>query len=218
MLREPALDQDFPFAAGNLPAAAVLCYTEWGNLHIGVLYMDGSPKILHLGWQDYLSADWPWLRLWAAPSTEAENLMRTAGYCRRIWKRFQQNRTFPYALGDFGADFDEQGALRLPPGSVGLTCATFVLAVFRAAEIDLVSEEGWPIRPEEDLLFLESIRHFARPEHFALLQAQVDQGVARVHPQEVLGACTLETIPANFDAVRGAAEGVVRKLGPPQAS
>lgn len=82
---EAAFDHEVPFLGQTLRAAAVLCRTEHGNLHAGVLYRDGdAAAVLHLGWQDYLSRHWEWARLWATPDVEPERLLSIAGLCRRI--------------------------------------------------------------------------------------------------------------------------------------
>ena len=211
---EALTDGEHAFDPSVHLCAVVLCRTEHHNLHVGLLHrsIDGRAAVLHLGWLNYLDISWPWLRLWVCPDAEPEKLRAAAGHCRRIWSRFQKDPTFPYALGDFASSFDARGALVLAPGSKGLTCATFVMAVFRAAGVELVVEEGWPIRIEQDLLWLRGIAGFAGPEHLAMLTEQVESGVARVHPHELLAACTLTPLPVSFDQVPLVAEAVVAKI------
>ncbi|MCK6514912.1 hypothetical protein L6R46_07655 [Myxococcota bacterium] len=138
--------------------------------------------------------------------------MFAAGQCRRIWARVQRDKTFPYALGDFGSTFDDRGGLVLAPGSVGLTCATFVMAVLRSAGVEVLLEEGWPVRSEQDAFWLQALVGFAHPNHLAALTAQVEAGVARVHPHELLAACTLTPLPVTFSQVQPTAAAVIAKL------
>lgn len=210
-------DDEKPFAESGNSAAAVLCRTEHGNLHAGILYRKGTQvQVLHLGWFDYLDDQWKWQKLWATPEAEPEKLSVVRGHCRRIWKRYRDTRKFPYALAWCKSDFDQRGQLRLGDGSQGLTCATFILAVFRAAGIELVDESTWPIRQVEDMKFIASIQGWAQPQHVALLQAEVLRGVKRIHPHEVLGACAISPIPAGFEPTSEAAACVLHELdGPP---
>lgn len=145
---DAVFEEETPFLAQPMRAAAVLCRTEYGNLHAGLLYRthDQKAAVLHLGWQDQLCNDWGWQKLWAAPEVEPERLTSIAGLCRRIWERFERDRTFPYALRFAGSFFSQTGQLRMGEGAKGLTCATFILAVFNSAGISLVSEDEWPIR------------------------------------------------------------------------
>jgi hypothetical protein len=75
----------------------------------------------------------------------------------------------------------------------------------------LVDRETWPIRRDLDEEFLRLVEPFAQPEHFALLRSEVERGVRRVHPDEVVGACACEN-PAAFAEVRRVADDVVAKL------
>lgn len=207
-------DDVSPFDPERDLAAVVLCRTPHGNLHVGLLHRARAQhaEALHLGWQDQMQQQWPWRRLWAVPPAEPEKLRSVAGLARLVWRRFDRDRVFPYALGDVDGRFDGGGRLQLSPTSRGLTCASFVLALFRSAGIPLLNAASWPIRPEEDREFLRAISGFASPEHLALLTAQVDAGVVRIYPQEVLGACTLPELPADFEQTRPAALGVLLKL------
>ncbi len=211
---QAVIDGEQAFDPNVQRCAVVLCRTEHGNLHVGVLHRvePGRAAVLHLGWFDYVSMQWPWLRLWVCPDTEPELLMLAAGHCRSVWSKFQRDGTFPYALGDFASKFDAAGGLVLAPGSKGLTCATFVMAIFRAAGIGLVVEEGWPVRVDEDRLWLASVARFAHRDHVRVLTEQVEQGVARVHPHEVFAAATLTPLPVGFDRVPGPAAALVAKL------
>ena len=216
---EAAFDDEVAFLDQPLRAAAVLCRTEHGNLHAGVLYRDGDKAaVLHLGWQDYLSRDWEWTRMWAAPDVEPERLVSVAGLCRRIWRTYERSRTSPYAIRFAGTSFSADGQLVLGEGARGLTCATFLLAVFKAVGIELVDEADWPVREEADRAFLDTISNFATAEHLALLRAEVAEGCARIHPDEVLGACACP-LPARFAPAREAADRIVERLviadGPP---
>jgi hypothetical protein len=210
---EARFDEESPFADSGAFAAAVICRTECGNLHVGLLHRsDEHPtEIIHLGWEDQLRNDWNWKRLWAAPDVEPERLRSVAAMCRKVWHSYEISRKFPYALGFRGTSFDATGKLVLGDGARGLTCATLVLAMFHAVGVELVCEDSWPIRTEDDRVLLETIRRFATPPHLVLLESEVNQGVRRIQPQEVLGACACN-IPAKSTAAHAAGERVCGQL------
>lgn len=208
-------EDESSFVASGVPAAAVICRAEHGNLHAGILYRDGdSEAILHLGWEDHLATHrgWSWQRLWAAPNVAPERLRFIRSYCRRIWNEFEENQEFPYGITFGGSHFDASGRLMLAAGSRGLTCATFILAVFRSVGIELVDEASWPVRTERDRQFMARLREFADPEHYVRLKREVDDGCKRIRPDEVLGACACE-LPADFEYARREADRVLEKLG-----
>lgn len=209
-------ESDVRFDHQRLFIAAIVGRTDHGNLHSGVLYIGANDErlALHLGWQDQLSQRWDFRFVWATPDAEPELLSLAAGYCRLIWASYQQTRSFPYALEDRGASFDENGRLVLADGAHGLTCATIVLAIFNRAGIELVDRETWPVRKDLDLKFLEMVAEFAEPEHLKLLRAEVEAGARRVHPDEVVASCAC-ALPATFDNTRAAADALLVKLDAP---
>jgi hypothetical protein len=70
--------------------------------------------------------------------------------------------------------------------------------------INLLDESTWPSRREEDLAWVRTLEAFATPEHVERLLQEVSAGAIRLRPQEVLGACTCATLPADFaTAARG---------------
>ena len=206
--------QDTPFQTTNI-VAAVVCRTEEGNLHAGLLFRNGdSVAELHLGWEDYLSDRWRWAGVWASPEAPTEKLVAAAGMCRLIWRRFQRDKKFPYALRFDGTTFDASGRLVLGSKSRGLTCATLILAVMDFAEIRILEEDSWPVRRSEDQAFLEFVRPFAAPSHLKILEQEVEAGVRRIWPDEVVGACACELLPVEFETARAAADKVLEHLAP----
>lgn len=215
-MARPVFADESPFPADQLAAAAVLCRTEYGNLHMGMIYRGqrGKTEFLHLAWNDDLSRDWEpqWRYLWASPPVEPERLRAMGGLCRQVWRRYQENRRFAYALAYGGTTFDVSGRVVLGANARGLTCATFVLALFKYFEIELVEEASWPVRTTDDRKFLEQVKQFTKPEHFAILKSEVDARCRRIRPEEVLGACACLDLPANFEAARLHAEAILSRV------
>ena len=194
-------------------AGAIVGRTEHGNLHAGMLYRHGRDiRFLHLGWQDALGDEWGWGGLWASPPAPVEKLVAAAAMCRLVWRRFVDEREFPYALRFEGTRFDGAGRLVLGPGARGLTCATLILAVLSSVGIAVVIEDTWPVRPDADEDFLAFVQSWAKPEHFALLRTEVDAGIRRIWPDEVVAACAGRELPATFETARRDADVLLEKL------
>jgi hypothetical protein len=190
-------------------AAVVVKRTSNGNTHAGILH--SRNEVLHLGWEDQLSTTWRGTQLWATPTAEPENLSVVAAYCRLLVRRFDETKRFPYGFRFEGTSISQQGDVVPGPGAYGLTCATFVLAIFDRAGIRLIELSTWPIDRAEDQAFIRSLCAHALPEHAALLEAEAAGGTRRVRPEEVLGACAC-ALPAPFHEVAIASLEVVLRL------
>ncbi len=174
--------------------------------HIGVLYRTGEGKpanILHLAWHHQLKSDEPSLGYpcWVRPRIADERALAIAAYCRRIWKQAARQQV-PYGFSAPNAFFDQSGALLLGPAKVGLTCASFVLAVFDGAGSPLARLEEWPGASAEDterqrelldqLLQTENVS----ADHLSAAEAEI--GNVRFRPLEVAGAGTAKVLPASY--------------------
>jgi hypothetical protein len=219
-LGEATFERERSFIAEGLGAAAVICRTPEGNLHLGVLHRtpERQAQIVHLGWQDRMSVDWPWERLWVSPEVDPETLFTAGAICRQVLDRFQQHRRFPYGFRFAQTSFARDGSLVLGPGAAGLSCSTFALAIFNGAGVRLIDEATWPIRTEEDRRFIATLRGSFPAEHLARLDAELTSGAQRIRPEEVAGACACLPLPAPFPSCAAAAQRVVAKLDgvPPQ--
>jgi hypothetical protein len=216
---DAAFESERPYVAADVAAAVVICRPDGpGSLHTGLLYRGAgaSTAVLHLGWEDRVSDEWDWPRLWASPEVEPERLASVAALCRRIWTRFVQTRTFPYGLG-LGATIDPITGSVVPggpgPGARGLTCATLAVQAFRAVGIEMILvDDSWPVREQQDRAFLARIQRFCSPPMYEALKADVDAGCKRIQPQEVVAACAVSPLPARFKACDRRGKRVLAKL------
>lgn len=186
--------------------------------HLGILHRDrsvGEVRLLHLAWHYILRDSTPKpCYLWIDPPIPEARARQVAALCRRV---FRSNvRGIPYAFSAPNDCFDESTArFLLGPTRHGLTCASFVLAVFDAAGLALVDYSTWPQRPEEDARWqrqvLDQLRAAnASPEHVNAVERQI--GGARYRPEEVAGAAASDSIPARFDAVKPRADAILERL------
>ncbi len=141
-------------------AGIVLSRTPRCNFHVGIGHRrPGGPlNILHLAWDCILRDDldpcpeifrFPF---YIAPHIDPEDEEVVAGLCRRVFA-VTSNHGITYSVGTFPAAdsyFDQAGLYRSSNPLIGLNCASFVIKVFDAADIQLVQVEGWPRRPTRD--------------------------------------------------------------------
>lgn len=188
--------------------------------HIGVLHRSSkntSALLLHLAWHNRLRSDIPTAEylLWVEPLIPEARGAAIAALCRRIWKQHKKNG-LPFGLSRPNDFFDVKGGVLKGPAKVGLTCATFVLAVFDAAKIPLVRSEDWPDPTETDIA---RQREFARRleddpsvprEHVRAFREEI--GNIRYGPLEVAGAAASDSLPADYAVALSFATRIKRRL------
>jgi hypothetical protein len=123
----------------------------------------------------------------------------------------------PYGLSTPNDSFDPDTLAYLRgPAKVGLTCATFVLAIFEFGGLKLLQYELWPHRdsdvPWQNYVISELKRTGASQEHIAAVEGQV--GAMRIRPEEVAASATFadEERPVAFEATDGRAKQIVAIL------
>lgn len=186
--------------------------------HIGLLHRHeqaGEIRFLHLAWHgDLRDEPAPFDDcIWVEPDLHPVRARQLAARCRQIARA--NGRYVPYGFSPPTARFDEMtGRFLFGPTSTGLTCASFVLAVFDYARVPLVSYASWEPRPDDALWqqgVVELLRQHGAPEgHVAAVTAEL--GAVRYRPEEVAGAAALWPPSVSFGAACAAAEGVLRLL------
>ena len=199
-----------------VPTAAVaLARMPQGHTHAGIVYRerDGRDrlKLLHLAFHKNLHDDsinesmyCSQLRcrfLCLIPAMEEEDAINVAIYCRGIARHHPE---LPYGLSyhDDGCfEVTEADAeLLLPEERKWLNCSTFVLTVFKSAGPKLIDPSGWPDRPEEDRAWQATLVRWLWPEAGCrhIKRVLPDIGRARIRPEERVGACLEDDLPAHF--------------------
>lgn len=181
-------------------------------MHAGIVYRaESSLRLLHHAFHLDLRDDElrPGTRSFVCvvPNLMRDDRVALAGYCRRIFLVNSRNGGIPYNLElEAGTDFDpDTGELILPASATGMTCATFVLHVFRSAGNPLIDPIGWPKAADRpgDLEMQQSFVRILEENPSPAYQAQAGRirhqiGCPRIRPEDVAGACLEDSLPSQF--------------------
>lgn len=206
------------FPGHEIISGIIITHVKKGQLHCGIAYKsEGQANALHLAWH-YDLQDQPAESLYSQgyyftlPAIDTIRQRVIAAKCRRIYRAKEQG--IPYGLLYEGATFDDDGILRLGGNEHGLTCATFVIAVYASCGITLCDYAAWPARREDGAWHASIIallcRHGASPEHLHNLEQE--KGCARFRPEEVAASITFPDLPAPFDQIRQAGASIRQRL------
>jgi hypothetical protein len=209
----------------NLQGVGVGIYKD--ATHIGLLCHDASGKVirfLHLAFHEDLreSDDASKCILWVQAKLENEQAEVVAAQARLIY-RVHGLGGIPYGFSPYGGYFGAKGEIRWSAVGNGLTCSTFVLAVFERGGIRLVRGETWPTGREDDKQFqrkmIEELRNQASASESHLKGMKKDVGQVRFRVLDVAGAVAADGYPADFEtADRLGAELRAMMEPPPQAA
>lgn len=212
----------------QLNLAGVALRRVGANFHIGVLYRDDTDEVvcLHLAYHLDLRKDPPgkmhaWIQLpsqiWPTARLEA-----ISGMWELVWleqeklkeqgkaEKGKPHHGVPYAFRFVESRATPEGKLEIATGEYGFTCATFVLALFRAAVTELVDVDNWPARADDanwhramieylrcDDDLPEGVSHEDIENHLEHLESEV--GCARFRPEEVAAAASRTEYPVHHD-------------------
>lgn len=135
-----------------------------------------------------------WVRVTPGDAGDALSLKLVIAYGRLVARRHAgPNARVPYGVAYAGGVFDAGSGdyLRAEPAESGLTCATFILAIFESVSWPLVERASWPVDRAEDVAWrdhvitlLEQRGHTDQAE-----RVRNDPACVRFRPTEVAGAC-----------------------------
>lgn len=178
-----------------------------GGMHCAIVFdmVGGQPSLLHLESNYQLKAEAATPPYgWVEVGLETSNRKLMAIMADRVWRR---RPAIPYGVSKLGVSFDAKtGDLRQAQLGRGLTCASFILAVFEAQGFKLLGEEGWPENANDEWQswVVEMLRRGRAPPEQVDAVAQ-DIGSRRFHPTEVVASSTLSAEhfwPVPFEMAR----------------
>lgn len=173
--------------------------------HVGILFRDSTGQLL------LLHQPWHYNTLCEQPSDEyfsfvplmfsrAERQMLAAQM-----KSFAESNPqgVPYAFTSPDEDcFGPERKWLLSDDGVGLTCATFIIAVFRTLGFELVATRTWKERPDDQkwfegiLAFMEY--HPSVPDSHVQAVREQPRG-CRFRPDDVVGSALSCRAPVDFE-------------------
>ncbi len=139
----------------EIESAATVITKSGDNFHLGLIYRNPETeelRFLHLAWHlDLVDQDLPGngKYLWGCPDLPEERVMDIAIRCLLVIDANSKGEV-PYAFS-YPNDFfnAETGQMLLGSRGVGLTCATFVMAIFHMANINLINYSSWRERKSD---------------------------------------------------------------------
>lgn len=188
----------------NVGVVAVGLKTFGQQRHVGIIYRSGKElRSLHLGNHHDLRDDETSWTFWISPRIPTLRLRQVAAKCRQV--AHANGQFIPYAFSAPNGCFSEKtGEYLLGPTNLGLTCATFVLAVFAAVGVHLLNYSDWPVRADDVEWQTNVLRGLAAqpgvsPDHLQAVRNQV--GFVRVRPTEVGAAAAILPPPGTPDVI-----------------
>lgn len=107
-------------------------------------------------------------------------------------------RAFPYGFSSPQGFLDARLQFVYGPGKFGLTCATFVLAVFDSVGVAFIEYDSWPIRPGDHRWQEFIAKYLKLPRDHVDRMKQEKIEVPRYKPCEVAGAFASSKYPVSF--------------------
>lgn len=190
-----------PFDPHELLGVAISSIHQ-NQRHVGLIYSDDNnqPQLCHLAWHHKLKDEpLPPQYLWGVSGLDQFNKPFMAAYVSLL----KQNSTpVPYGIdyADYsGLYFDDQGNYIEQPIGRGLTCATFILAVFNRKGFNLLQTATWPQRQDDvnwQNQIISTLSNQATSEHVEAMKQNI--GAIRFRPEEVAAGVISEDIPLDF--------------------
>lgn len=186
--------------------------------HVGMAYRSHNAKtmLLHLGWHRRLyHHEWDGQYYWMELGGLDYELQETLADFAVFVADAHPGNPIPYSvIFREGKYFDSNGQfITLNDGS-GLTCATFLLAIFSDFGLPLIDVSGWPTSRKGDFNWLREILHKLKisavlkntmPAWEWLEQVKYRHRLKRFRPEEVFVTAALFTgQPLSFSDVEPA--------------
>lgn len=190
------------FSDASEVSIAVKCLGN-NNFHCGLIYKnpeDGIAKFLHLAWHyDLRSEEIPAGYHWVVPKLHPTRQTIASAYFAHLYDRTKEH-PIKYGLMYNGkTQFTPTYEYIVGDDCSGLTCATFVLAAYKAVGVTLVDLLAWEERPSDqewhEYIIDMLTKYGAESEHIS--RVKLEKGCARFRPSEVTASLTFDPQPAD---------------------
>jgi hypothetical protein len=207
---------------GDALVALAIGATGEDQRHIGVLYRSAStdpPRFLHLAWHLNLSDDEsvPEGFRGVLLSDVPVALQRTiVAECKRS-AAADTLAGLPYGFGYQPTLVERAGDDRMVlRGPSGLTCATFVLAIFDLASVSLADLDSWQDRCgdqewKDHIIATLAKTRWATEQHIEAVRRDKDR--VRIRPEDAAGCASATPLPAGFAHAVAEGTAILEELG-----
>lgn len=189
--------------------------------HIGILYHSpthNTVKLLHLAWYNKLELNNPTPNfIWMTAKLPATVKITLTAWCDLIYE--QNKNGIPYDIGLNVTGFDHKGRFIKKDKFSGLTCASFVMQVFKSHSIDLIDISNWSTRTPDRKWQYGMVKNlvkyvpFSRKIIFIKTKIQeIELGLQRFKPEEVASAATIPNFPHSQNILKLPSKRIVRTL------
>jgi len=219
--------ESLKFSGHDVPELAILITrTRDGGTHTGILCRyQGQLHVIHQAWHEMLkiapdSGNFPCV----IPNLLPEEMNDVTANCRLLILRRMQGKPrqrLPYGFSQPQTPrIDADGEVILG-GGAGLTCSTFVLAVFEAAKVPWIDLSDWSRREEDDarheqllLKMRMGIPEFGIPpaqsEHIRKVEKELP--CIRVRPEEAAAPGLADRLPIGFEQAERFGHWILERL------
>lgn len=200
------------FEAAEVVAVSLM-KTSTGDMHSGIIFNVGSgSKLIHLASEKVVesipSQNYSWVKAGLDESVKKV----AAGMCAMI---AHETPEVPYAFDRAGWSFDANGKLVSGAAGKGMTCSTFIVAVFDAIKYPLIKEDQWPRGTDGavKLSIFSMIFRGARIESDHAIAAMNDAGSPRILPTEVAASSSETSFPVPYLRAKRRGRDLQKKFG-----
>jgi hypothetical protein len=198
--------------------------------HIGILFRtnkQNAPKLLHLAFHQRLkcedsseyASEYYWLH---CPSFSDDEQLQLAVWFEKVFSI--NGRSIPYGLAYSSMGyFDQNGTFIQSERKCGLTCATFVMALFEDFNFPIIDVDSWVSREDDidwqnhiiDMMKADQNKHPNLYSDSHIINQSSNIGVAlRFRPEEVaVSANIFEDNPVVFEIAEPLGKELLKKMG-----
>lgn len=214
-----------PFTLMGQMGIAVLI--EPGTKHVGVLFRRtigriGELRLLHLADHHDVRCSAPTTRyVWTSLDVDPTREVLFAQLCELLEEEYTNSSNamrskLGYAFHYRGETFDPMNGVFVTANGHGLTCATFVLAIFATHGMNLLDWANWECRETDTewqgQVVADMKQKSVDPKHVAFIEGEI--GCCRFRPEEVAAAGTVEgtALPLGFRDAESRGVAIVTEL------
>jgi hypothetical protein len=185
-----------------------------GYLHNKLLYnFNNSVREIHLGWHHcFLHSEIKSSEsyIWKVPNLPKSRLRSIVAKCILVSENQLQSdkKPLPYAIGYYsGREFNQEGVYTDDESGIeyGMTCATFILTLFKSVGVNLLDWQNWIVRKEDKAWFDYILYHLEEgykndkvsKKHLDNVKNEVN--CSRFRPEEVFGSLFCSNTPSSFE-------------------